>query len=143
MAKPFSHILVPTDFGESSIRALSVAVDLAQKYGTKLTLLHAYEVPAATYPTLVGTVDFLTPIRQAAEAQLDQALTELRKRLPEASGTLSYGRSWHEILTAVESIHADLVVMGTHGRQGVTRALIGSVAEKVVRSCPVPVLTVH
>jgi len=88
-------------------------------------------------------VDFITPVREAAEAQLDRALAELRKELPAAGSVLSLGTPWHEIRAAIEATHSDLVVMGTHGRHGVSHALLGSVAEKVVRTSPVPVLTVR
>jgi nucleotide-binding universal stress UspA family protein len=143
MGNLFTHILVPTDFGESSGRALALAVSLAQKYGAKITLVHSYEVPAVTYASQVAAVDFLTPVREAAEAQLDRALVELRKQLPEAAGMLCFGRPWQEILQAIDETHADLVVMGTHGRHGVAHALLGSVAEKIVRASPSPVLTVR
>lgn len=140
----FKHILVPTDFGDSSGRALAIAIDLATKYGASLTLLHTYEVPVYGYPGVtVVPADMLEPVREAAQAQLDLQLAELRKQIPKAEGVLCFGIPWREIASETERIHADLVVMGTHGRHGVARMLIGSVAEKVVRTSTVPVLTVH
>jgi nucleotide-binding universal stress UspA family protein len=140
----FKHILVPTDFGESAQRALDIAVDLANKYGSTLVLLHVYEVPALVYEgMIVSPVDLLTPVREAAERQFDEALGKLRSRVPRSKGFLTVGAPWQEILRAVADEGADLVVMGTHGRRGVHHVLMGSVAEKVVRMSPVPVLTVR
>jgi nucleotide-binding universal stress UspA family protein len=139
----FKQILVPTDFGESSDRALAMAADLAVKFGASLTVLHTYEVPVYGYPGVVIPADLSDSIRDAAQKHLDRQLTEIRKRIPKAEGILSLGIPWREIGGAIERIHADLVVMGTHGRRGVNRMLVGSVTEKIVRTCPVPVLTVH
>jgi nucleotide-binding universal stress UspA family protein len=140
----FRHILVPTDFGASSERALEVAVDLANKYGSTMVLFHVYEVPALVYDGMtVSPVDLLTPIREAAERQFDEALTRLRMRVPRAKGFLTLGAPWQEILRVVADEGVDLIVMGTHGRRGIHHALMGSVAEKVVRMSPVPVLTVR
>lgn len=140
----FKHILVPTDFGDSSEKALDVAVDLAKKYGAKLTLLHTYEVPVYAYPGMVYTAaDLLTPMQDRAQAECDRALKTLRERVPGAMALLRFGTPAQEIQEAIKETHADLVVMGTHGRRGVNHALIGSVAEKTVRLSPIPVLTVR
>lgn len=140
----FSHILVPTDFGASAARALDIAVELSQKLGASLTLLHAYEIPMAldTYqdaPPIPAEYSEFT--RQAAQRRLDEALTELQKRAPNARALLKYGVPWQQILEAVDEEHPSVVVMGTHGRRGLKHVLLGSVAEKVVRLSPVPVLT--
>jgi nucleotide-binding universal stress UspA family protein len=138
------HILVPTDFGEASQRALDVAIDLSKKYEASITLLHTYELPAYAYegaPPIPA--DFLTPIQEAAARQLDGALDKLRQQVPGAKGVLAYGVPWYQILESIKDLHADLVVMGTHGRRGLTHAVLGSVAEKTVRMSPVPVLTVR
>lgn len=140
----FKHILVPTDFGESSSAALELAIDLSKKYGASLTLLHTYELPFYAYPGMVYTpADLLTPIQESARAACDGAIKTLRERVPDAQVVLTFGVPAPEIQKAIEDVHADLVVMGTHGRQGVTHALLGSVAEKTVRLSPVPVLTVR
>jgi nucleotide-binding universal stress UspA family protein len=140
----FRHILVPTDFGEPSARAVNLGIELAVKFEAKLTLLHAYEVPLYTYPQAEAiVVDLFTPIEQAAREQLNSALASVQQKLPQAKAILRSGVPWREILSAVEEVAADVVVMGTHGRRGVTHALLGSVAEKIVRLSPVPVLTVR
>jgi len=107
-------------------------------------MLHVYEVPVYAYPGVPPmVVDFAGRIRQAAEKRLSDELTELRKRWPDSEGVLCVGVPWQEILKQAERLHSDLIVMGTHGRRGLESALMGSVAEKVVRMCPVPVVTVH
>lgn len=140
----FKHILVPIDFGESSRRALDVAIDLAKSSEATLTLFHAFEIPALVYQGMMtAPVDLLTPVQEAAERQFDAELAALRARAPKATGTLVPGVPWQEILRAAKDHNVDLIVIGTHGRRGISRALLGSVAEKVVRLSPVPVLTVR
>jgi nucleotide-binding universal stress UspA family protein len=139
-----ASILVPTDFGESSRQARDLAVDLAKKFDAKLTLVHGFEVPVYAYSGLgTTTVDYFVPIEESARTCLEDALRELRARCPDSVALFKRGAPWQQILLASEEIGADLVVMGTHGRQGLSRALIGSVAERVVRLSPVPVLTVR
>ena len=137
------RILVPTDFSEEAAKALDVAVDLAKKYGATITLLHVYEIPVYPYPGALIDVDFVTPIREAAQKELASAFDALKLRGVEARSELLFGVPWSAILDTVARRKADLIVMGTRGRRGVMHALLGSVAEKVVRLSPVPVLTVR
>jgi nucleotide-binding universal stress UspA family protein len=141
---PFKRILVPTDFGESSSRALTMAIEFATQYGSLLTLFHAYEIPSYAYPGSIGiAVDLLSPIQEAAKAQFDELLARLREQVPAANGILGVGSPWQEITQQIAETNADLVVMGTHGRSGVRHILLGSIAETIVRTSRVPVLTVH
>lgn len=140
----FKHILVPTDFSDSAERALDVALDLSKKYGASLTVLHVYEIPAYVYEGMMTSpLDLLTPIRETAERQFDATLDAVRKHMPNAKGILAIGVPWQEIRRTIAENHPDLVVMGTHGRSGMSHLILGSVAEKIVRSSPVPVLTVR
>ena len=140
----FNNILVPTDFGPSSDTALELAIDLALRYGATLTLVHTYEIPAYAYAGMTYTaVDLMTPLMDAARAELAAKVKATSARVPSVKSSLRMGVAWQEILTTAEETHADLIVMGTHGRKGVVHALIGSVAEKVVRMAKPPVLTVH
>jgi nucleotide-binding universal stress UspA family protein len=139
-----ANILVPLDFGESSKRALDLAVEFAKKFDATLTLMHGFEVPIYAYSGLgTTTVDYFVPIEEAARKCLEDALRDLNGRLQGSVALFKRGVPWEQILLASEETRADLVVMGTHGRQGLSRALIGSIAEKVVRLSPVPVLTVR
>ena len=140
----FQHILVPVDFEEPSREALEVAVDFALRFEAKLTIVHAWEIPPYVY---VGVAylpaDLWTAVEQAATEELATTLAEVRKRLPRAESILAKGSAALAVLAAAEQSGADLIVMGTHGRRGVSRAFLGSIAERVVRSSPVPVLTIH
>jgi nucleotide-binding universal stress UspA family protein len=139
-----THILVATDFSESAGCALDMAVELAHKFDATLTLAHCWEAPSYSYGgALYVSVDSITPIERAANRCLEEALVELKKRMPEATSVLRSGRAWEEILLAAAESKADLIVLGTHGRRGLGRLLLGSVAEKVVRMARLPVLTVH
>ena len=140
----FKHIVVATDFSDCSQGALDLALEIAGKFDSKLTLVHSWEAPSYSYAGGVYvTVDLVTPIEQAAAALLDRATAELKTRLPGAQSMLRAGAPWEEILAAAELVRADLIVLGTHGRRGLSHALLGSVAEKVVRLAKVPVLTTH
>lgn len=139
----FKHILVPVDFGEPSIAALDMAIDLAKSFGAELTVMHAWELPVTAYSygaAVYSSVDLITPLREAAENQLESTMTNVRARLPGAKALLRNGHIWSEIQEAIRETGADLVVMGTHGRSGLDHLLLGSVAERTVRSSPVPVL---
>lgn len=139
----FRHLLVPTDFGECAAHALDVALDLAAKLGAKVTLVHAMAIPTAM--ALVYAEGLSWPIEEldsAARREL-QALTEsVRKRYPEVEGRVISGEPREAILALAKEVGADVIVMGTHGRRGLPRAILGSVAERVVRTSPIPVLTI-
>lgn len=142
--KRFTHIVVATDFSVSAERAVEMAVDLAQQYDAALTLVHVTEIPVFAYGgTAMATGDLITPIREAAEQATATALAALQKSFPAAKAEVRLGIAAEEILAAADAAHADLIVVGTHGRRGVSHLLLGSVAEKVVRMSPVPVLTMR
>ena len=142
---PFNHILVPLDFEEPSQAALEVAIDLALTFNAKLTLVHAWDLQTYAYAGTSSflTADLWTPIMEAAKAQLATTLAVVRKRLPKAEAVLVQGPAAAETLAVAQRVKADLIVMGTHGRRGLDRMFAGSVAERVVRSSPVPVLTIR
>jgi len=141
---PFERILVATDFSDGSQQALEYALRIAEKFDSELTLVHVWEAPSYAYATdLYLPVDVMASLEGAAVAQLEQATTELKARFPGAKSRLHTGSPWQEVLGAATEVKADLIVMGTHGRRGLERALLGSVAERVVRMSRVPVLTVH
>lgn len=138
------HILVPHDFSDTAEQALSFAVALAAKLGARITIVHAYEVPSYGYPDGVAlTAEVAQNIQRAAATALEGVAARTRKPGLEVNSVLRQGSAWSEINAAAKEEKADLVVMGTHGRHGLARALLGSVAEKVVRTAPCPVLTVH
>lgn len=138
----FKHILVATDFSSSSERALELAVKLANTFDANLTLLHVWEIPVYPYMDFVlSSAELMRSVESAAEHRLSEALGELRKRVPAARSLLKLGTPWEQIIATAKDEHADVIVLGTHGRRAAKRLLMGSVAEKVVRLAPVPVLT--
>jgi nucleotide-binding universal stress UspA family protein len=138
----FQKILVPLDFGEPSMRALAAAIDLAKLYGSSLTLFHTWEIPSYGYGAALPA-DVLTQLESSARAQLDAVLADVAKQVPDTNAILECGVPWRELLRTIELVDPDLVVMGTHGRKGIGRALLGSVTEKIVRMSPVPVLSMR
>jgi nucleotide-binding universal stress UspA family protein len=110
-----------------------------------VTLLHAYEMPIPAYPgaPMLPLIDPSVSAARGAAAGLDAMVQQWRaERGPKLAGVLRVGRPCHEIVAFAKSAAVDLIVMGTHDRKGPLRAILGSVAEKVVRAAPVPVLTV-
>ena len=134
------HILVPTDFGASAARALEMALDLATKLDASVTLLHAFMLPVTGYEQYL-VWPFEEFERQARQA-LDEEVVAAKARFPRVDGVLVDGVPWERIVDHATVHGIDLVVMGTHGRKGLAHALLGSVADKVVRLAPCPVLTV-
>lgn len=142
--KDFKRILVPVDFGESSEQALDLAIGMADKFGASLVLAHAYELPVYPYDgAFLASADWVTAIQTAARQRLDATLSSVRERVPAATAVLREGSPTDQILAAAHDEKADLIVLGTHGRHGVGRVLLGSVAEKVARLSPIPVLIVR
>jgi nucleotide-binding universal stress UspA family protein len=138
----FKNILVPTDFSEPAERALETALGIASAFGANLTLVHVAWTPPTAY---VGYVEgFYWPVddRDATRKALDEQLAKARMQYPRTEGMIVEGESWRAILQAAKDKDADLIVMGTHGRTGIARVFLGSVAERIVRLSPIPVLTV-
>jgi universal stress protein A len=140
------RILAPTDFSELSKQGLKSALELAQTFGAKLLLLHVVELPP--YP-----VEGIVPSHLGATLLDDlerQASNELAQVLPEAQGSgvdvarrVVVGIPYRKIVEVAEEEKADLIVMTTHGRTGLSHLVMGSVAEKIVRTSPCPVLTIR
>jgi universal stress protein A len=148
MTPTITRVLVPTDFSETSDAALGFARTIADTFGASLHLLHVFEDPFVTGPFAAETYAPLPPSTRAA--LLDDADKRLAFRLPPAE--LAHFRGTTEVVSGISAPaiieyaneHGiDLIVMGTHGRTGMAHLLLGSVAERVVRSATCPVLTVH
>jgi nucleotide-binding universal stress UspA family protein len=138
------HILVPHDFSETARHALDYALALAPSLGARITILHAYEIPVYGIPeSPVVTAEGMLEIQGAAQRALETVLAAARRPDLQVGAVLRQGVPWSEIQSAASELKVDLIVIGTHGRKGLARALLGSVAEKVVRTAPCPVLTIH
>ncbi len=137
---PVRRILVGCDFGEQSQHALDVALDLAAPLRAKVTVVHAWSIPTMLFP-----VDFPPPLiafeREARDA-LAATVDGARSRDPAIQGVLRAGAPAREILAAAHEHAADLVILGTHGRKGLSRLFLGSVAESVARKSDIPVMIV-
>jgi nucleotide-binding universal stress UspA family protein len=143
-------ILVPVDFSECSQKALDTAVTLAASFDGAIDLVHVWDVPVFVAPELmVGSAGTSAqPLEKYAE---EQARTDLEKFAEETRGRgvainatrVLRGDTALRVCEVAENEHFDLIVMGTHGRSGLSHLLLGSVAEKVVRHSKVPVLTVR
>jgi nucleotide-binding universal stress UspA family protein len=138
-------ILVPTDFGEPSEAALDYALELAKALKAEIIVMHAYEIPIMGFPdgALVATAELTSRILDGAKAGLDRQIKDHLGQGVLIRGVIKQGEAYRMVNETAEEVGADLIVMGTHGRRGIPRALIGSVAEKVVRTAKVPVLTIH
>jgi nucleotide-binding universal stress UspA family protein len=140
------NILVATDFSEPSGVALAYGRDLARHYGARLHVLHIVEDVMTRYATEAG---YLMPSMQedlakAARRELDARINEDDRRQLNAVGVIETRANVANAICAYAKANSiDLIVTGTHGRGAVKHFLMGSVAERVVRTAPCPVLTVH
>jgi universal stress protein A len=136
------HILVPTDFSKYADHALNYAIELAQRLQARLILLHIIH----TMPLGVVEESAMLPPSywQELETSIEQSMEESLKHLADVGlqgeTIIIHGVPFQTIIDTAKGKDVDLIIMGTHGRTGLTHALMGSVAEKVVRLAPCPVL---
>ncbi|MGD8861146.1 MAG: universal stress protein [Myxococcales bacterium] len=138
------HILCPVDFSDTSEFALTYAALLAKKLGARVTALHAFELGEGIYPD--DAIPMRDNLMQQLGPDLDRRLSELAARCDHGAliETLRVEGAAHRVICEqAEALGVDLIVMGTHGRSGLAHALLGSVTERVLRTAPVPVLTVR
>ncbi len=149
----FRRILLSTDFSDQARLAYRWAAQLARQSGGKVILIHVFEADVvAAAPALSGYMPaealdlgkYREEFRNGAQEALGKAAEELRALGAEVEAHLVEGsRPWQAIVAAAEEFDCGVIVLGTHGRGGLAHLLIGSTAEKVVRSADCPVLTVH
>ncbi len=140
-----TRILVPTDFTPYSKAALDLAAELGSRLGVPLIVLHAYGLPAYPLPEgiLLATPEQLAEIVATTAHDLHGELERARALGAQAESELVEGDAYDVIDRVSRERDVDLIVMGTHGRRGLAHALLGSVAEKLVRQGPCPVLVVR
>lgn len=140
-------ILVPTDFNEPSDAALAYAKELADDFGASIHLLTVVEDPLSQPWALesYGTplADLLEDFKANARKLLEQALPDADRKKYKAELATAVGLPFRQIIEYATAHHVDLIVMGTHGRGALAHMILGSVAERVVRFAPCPVLTVR
>lgn len=138
-------ILVGTDFGPQSRNALDWTIELARRLGSRIVVAHAFDLPIYGFPDSSLLVDAKTAARLSDEAQkaLDNEVDRARNRDVIIEGKLVQGDPRETIPSLATSLNAGLVVVGSHGRRGLARALLGSVAEGMLRVSNVPVLVIR
>ncbi|HEY3302722.1 MAG TPA: universal stress protein [Candidatus Binatia bacterium] len=135
-------ILVPSDFSGPSRRAMDYAAILAKESGAEILLLHVIESLPYSVTDTLHVIDHRRALEKTAGALLKNLREELIEKELAVKTRLASGTAYDEILKTSRREKADLIVMGTHGRTGMSHLLLGSVAEKVVRLAACPVLTV-
>jgi nucleotide-binding universal stress UspA family protein len=143
----WKRICCPIDFSDASRAAMEVAADLARRTGAELVLLHAYPIPGYTFPdgSVVASPKMMQELADQAERHLEEWRASAAQLVgaPRVSTQKAVGEPAAEIVSFARSSGVDLLVVGTHGRTGLEHALMGSVAERVVRRAHCPVLTVR
>lgn len=141
----FNKIVCPVDFSEFTDEIIEYGVSIAKKFDSELHLLHV--IPNLNYFTPYES--FLTPenlvtMERSIEKEIDKDFQKTIKKIDiPVKQTIKTGVTFVEILDYIKAEKIDLVVMGTHGRSGFEHILLGSVAEKIIRRSPCPVLTVR
>jgi nucleotide-binding universal stress UspA family protein len=142
----FRHILAPTDFSEYSKQAVASALELAKTFGAKLTILHVIELPPYPVegyvpPSLSAT--FMDDLERQATTDLAQLVPEAENAGVAVARVVAVGTPYRKIIDLAEAEQVDLIVMATAGRTGFSRLVMGSIAERVVRTASCPVLTIR
>jgi universal stress protein A len=144
-ALSIERILCPVDFSEESTHALRYASELAAHFGAEIIVVHAVE--PLPYPVEFGPLpailtDAEPVLLKRAKEQLEALRSKELGALPKSRVVVEIGVPEHAICEAAKRERCDLVVLSTHGRSGLSHLLIGSVAERVLRFAPCPVLTI-
>lgn len=138
------RILVPVDFSASSRKAVDYAVDFAREHKAELLLVHIIEPMNYAVPRfLPEPTALLEEQRKAAAQQLLHLESAIKKRYRDCASEIHFGVVFQTIIELANSLKADLIIIATHGRTGLSHILMGSVAEKIVRHSHCPVLTIR
>ncbi len=137
-------IVVATDFSEGSDRAIDYALGLAEKAKAEVVVVNAFGITVLQLPdgAWIPQPEVIANLSNVAQQALDSTIAKARARYALVTGILREGDPREEIEAVAALVGADLIVIGTHGRRGVKRWLLGSVSEGVVRSSTIPVLVV-
>ena len=144
--KPFEKILVPVDFSEVSPKIAPVAYNVVKAGDASVHLLFVarmFHYYAEVYVN-VGSIEAMQgEIIRGAEKKMDEFVEAHFKGYPNVTAKVILGDPAEEILRYADSEKMDLIIMGTHGRKGLERVLFGSVAERVIKMSPIPVLSIN
>jgi universal stress protein A len=148
MAQHFSKILYATDYSKASARALDEAIALTKQNRAELLVLHIVDpVPPYVAGEDIGGAELYMKLEQTtqqdAETSMKKLMEKLRKLKVNSKSLLLRGTAPEQIVRTAKNRRVNLIVIGTHGRTGLSKLLMGSVANKVVSTAHCPVLTVH
>jgi len=146
MAPAVTRVLIPLDLGEASTRTLEYGRTIARAFRASLLVLHVVPNPyvtAASDVYMPPPQEFLDELERDAGQRLNEFLTDQDRKEFAAEAVVRVGDPGREIVACAQQQSADLIVMGTHGRTGMVHLLLGSVAERVVRTASCPVLTMR
>jgi len=144
--QPIRRILFPTDFSEHADSAWLYALQFAQQFGADVHLLHVVSPPPHMGEAYLGNFDsrkYVQALTSAANDSMDRQIEAAKDRALIFRREARVGVAFREIIEYAAKHDIDLIVMGTHGHTGLAHVVLGSVAEKVVRTAPCPVLTVR
>ena len=144
--KEFKKILFPVDLSESSPKIVPFVTTMAQKFDSEIHLLfvaRVFEYFSGIYVSDPSISRFESEIVEGAEKRLDEFTEENFKNLPDTKATVASGDISEEILKYIQSREIDLLIMGTHGRKGLEKIVFGSIAERVAKTSPIPVLLIN
>lgn len=142
----FDRILVPTDGSDAVRPAVETAIELAEVHDATLHVLYIVDQPTSVSGTgegVPGLDNLLAALEKEGKEATSDIASQAEERGVDATTAVRRGNPHDDILSYATDNDVDVIVMGTHGRTGVKRALLGSVTEDVVRHSEVPVLTVH
>ena len=142
----FRHILAPTDFSDYSKKAVASALELAKTFSARLTALHVMELPPYPiegYVPLSVSSSFMDDMERQATQDLEQLLPDAATAGVEVVRLVAVGTPYRRIIEIAEAEQVDLIVMATAGRTGFSHLVMGSIAERVVRTATCPVLTLR
>ncbi len=135
-------IVVPIDFNQHTEQLAEYAIGIAQKLGASLRFVHVLEPPHRIgiyeYPSLGP---FTNEVEEHAEEKMKRFIKKMRERFPNSDGKIRRGIIVDSIIDYVDEENGDLIIIGTHGRKGLERLWLGSVAERVIKNAPCPTLT--
>jgi len=142
----YERILVATDFSPDCEAAFDEATRMAREWGARLYVLHVYETPAGAsvpYTPVTGYFETLAAVRAVAEKRLQDLTSRESMKGVDVRALAERGLAAETIVETASREGADLIVMGTRGRRGAARLLLGSVAARVIATAPCPVLTLR
>ncbi len=141
----FEKILFPVDFSETSEYAISLALDIARKFNSRIYIQHVMDETIID-PLFAGDISldsFRDSLERKATKAMDEFVENHVKQFENYDVIVASGIPFQEILKTARSLKASLIAIGTHGRTGLEKVLFGSTAEKVIREAPCPVLAVR